>query len=91
MSATFHEKLWLLDEVLVYPAHGAGSLCGKNLSTDTVSAIAPGRRHGPGAGRGQLRRDGHGGAAKAPGYFSMAVLNKKERPLLEATTRSMNR
>jgi glyoxylase-like metal-dependent hydrolase (beta-lactamase superfamily II)/rhodanese-related sulfurtransferase len=26
-------------EVLVYPAHGAGSLCGKNLSSDTVSTI----------------------------------------------------
>src|SRR5262245_35161745 len=29
----------LPDETLVYPAHGAGSLCGKNLSTDTVSTI----------------------------------------------------
>lgn len=27
------------DDVLVYPAHGAGSLCGKNLSTDTFSSI----------------------------------------------------
>ncbi len=29
----------LSDDVLVYPAHGAGSLCGKNMSTDTVSTI----------------------------------------------------
>ncbi|MGB0332142.1 MAG: MBL fold metallo-hydrolase, partial [Planctomycetota bacterium] len=29
---SLHEKLMALpDEVLVYPAHGAGSLCGKNL------------------------------------------------------------
>ena len=35
-----HAKLaGLPDETLVYPAHGAGSLCGKNLSTDTVSTI----------------------------------------------------
>lgn len=27
------------EEVLVYPAHGAGSLCGKNLSSDTYSTI----------------------------------------------------
>lgn len=27
------------EEVLVYPAHGAGSLCGKNLSSDTFSTI----------------------------------------------------
>lgn len=29
----------LPDDVLVYPAHGAGSACGKNLSTDTYSTI----------------------------------------------------
>ncbi len=27
------------DEVLVYPAHGAGSACGKNMSKETVSTI----------------------------------------------------
>src|SRR5207244_11825105 len=31
--------------ILVYPAHGAGSLCGKNLSTDTVSTIGVQRRY----------------------------------------------
>src|SRR5438128_4729740 len=37
---SLHEKLLPLpDETLVYPAHGAGSLCGKNLSTDTVSTM----------------------------------------------------
>ncbi|WP_242927411.1 MBL fold metallo-hydrolase [Pontibacter vulgaris] len=29
----------LNEDVLVYPAHGAGSLCGKNLSSDTYSTI----------------------------------------------------
>lgn len=29
----------LPDDVKVYPAHGAGSLCGKNMSDDTVSTI----------------------------------------------------
>ncbi len=29
----------LEDEVLVYPAHGAGSACGKNLSKETVGTI----------------------------------------------------
>jgi len=29
----------LPDEVVVYPAHGAGSLCGKNMSDDTKSTI----------------------------------------------------
>lgn len=29
----------LADDVIVYPAHGAGSACGKNLSTETVGTI----------------------------------------------------
>ncbi len=29
----------LADEVILYPAHGAGSSCGKNLGTETVSTI----------------------------------------------------
>jgi len=33
------------DVTLVYPAHGAGSLCGKNLSKDTVSTIGAQRQY----------------------------------------------
>ena len=29
----------LEDSVIVYPAHGAGSACGKNLSKETVGTI----------------------------------------------------
>ncbi len=37
---SLHNKLLRLpDETLVYPAHGSGSLCGKNLSSDTVSPL----------------------------------------------------
>src|SRR5579863_5115222 len=37
---SLHTKLLSLhDEVLVYPAHGAGSLCGKALSKETVSTM----------------------------------------------------
>jgi glyoxylase-like metal-dependent hydrolase (beta-lactamase superfamily II)/rhodanese-related sulfurtransferase len=40
-----HNKLMLLpNETKVYPAHGAGSACGKNLSTETVSTIGEQRR-----------------------------------------------
>jgi glyoxylase-like metal-dependent hydrolase (beta-lactamase superfamily II)/rhodanese-related sulfurtransferase len=42
---SLHTKLLPLpDETLVYPAHGAGSACGKNLSTETVSTIGEQRR-----------------------------------------------
>jgi glyoxylase-like metal-dependent hydrolase (beta-lactamase superfamily II)/rhodanese-related sulfurtransferase len=37
---SIQDKLLLLpNEVVVYPGHGAGSQCGKNLSTETVSSI----------------------------------------------------
>jgi hydroxyacylglutathione hydrolase len=39
-----HKLLALPDSSLVYPAHGAGSLCGKALSTETVSTIGEQRR-----------------------------------------------
>ena len=45
MYDTLHEKLLKLpDETEVYPAHGAGSMCGKNLSTETSSTIGQQRK-----------------------------------------------
>lgn len=42
---SLHKKLLTLpDSTLVYPAHGAGSSCGKQLSTETVSTIGEQRR-----------------------------------------------
>ena len=42
---SLHNRLLTLpDETLVYPAHGAGSLCGKQLSSDTVSSLGDQRR-----------------------------------------------
>ena len=42
---SLHEKLLQLDDdVEVYPAHGAGSLCGKNISRETSSTIGQQRR-----------------------------------------------
>ena len=42
---SLHDKLLPFpDETLVYPAHGAGSLCGKQLSSDTVSSLGDQRR-----------------------------------------------
>ena len=42
---SLHDKLLTLpDDTKVYPAHGAGSACGKSLSTETVSTIGEQRR-----------------------------------------------
>src|ERR1051325_7328147 len=40
MYRSLHEKLLKLpDDVEVYPAHGAGSMCGRNMSKETSSTI----------------------------------------------------
>jgi glyoxylase-like metal-dependent hydrolase (beta-lactamase superfamily II)/rhodanese-related sulfurtransferase len=42
---SLHGKLLALpDDVAVYPAHGAGSLCGRNISSETSSTIGIQRR-----------------------------------------------
>jgi hydroxyacylglutathione hydrolase len=79
--------LTLPDSSLVYPAHGAGSLCGKALGKETFSTI------------GEQRRSNYAlqpmtkqafidivtaDQPDAPAYFTYAaVLNSKERPTLD--------
>ena len=42
---SLHRRLLTLpDAVIVYPGHGAGSMCGRNLSPETVSTIGEQRR-----------------------------------------------
>src|ERR1700761_2836530 len=42
---SLHNKLLMLpDDVAVYPAHGAGSMCGRNISPDRSSTIGRERR-----------------------------------------------
>lgn len=45
MYHSLRDKLMVLnDDVLVYPAHGAGTLCGKNLSKESSSTIGQEKR-----------------------------------------------
>ncbi len=42
---SLHDKLLTLDDAVeVYPAHGAGSMCGRNISQETSSTIGQQRR-----------------------------------------------
>jgi glyoxylase-like metal-dependent hydrolase (beta-lactamase superfamily II)/rhodanese-related sulfurtransferase len=46
MYDSIHNKLFpLADDVIVYPAHGAGSACGKALGKETFSTIGEQKRH----------------------------------------------
>lgn len=42
---SIHQKLMpLADEIIVYPGHGAGSACGKNISKETVTTMGEQKR-----------------------------------------------
>jgi glyoxylase-like metal-dependent hydrolase (beta-lactamase superfamily II) len=87
---SLHTKLMTLpDDTKVYPAHGAGSACGKNLSTDLWSTIGDQK-----SSNYALRAPDKAtfielvteGQPPAPGYFVYdAILNRKDRELLDET------
>ena len=83
-----HEKLLTLpDSTKVYPAHGAGSLCGKAISKETVSTIGDQRRLNYALQPMSKERFVELVTADqpdAPPYFTYdAVLNSRERPTLD--------
>src|SRR4029450_3282680 len=89
-----NKLLALPDHVQVYPAPGAGSLCGQALSQETSSTIGEQRRSNyalqpmsKAAFVDLVTAD----QPDAPSYFTYdAVLNTKERPTLDETLEHVN-
>ncbi|MCU7826492.1 MBL fold metallo-hydrolase [Kitasatospora sp. DSM 101779] len=77
----------LPDEVRVFPAHGAGSSCGKNLSTERQSTIGAQRATNYACAPMSEERFVAivtAGQSAAPGYFGHdAVLNRRDRALFD--------
>ena len=72
----------LEDDVIVYPAHGAGSACGKNLSKETVGTIGDQKKTNY-ALRADMTRDAFikevtDGLLPPPAYFPLNVKLNKE-------------
>jgi hydroxyacylglutathione hydrolase len=92
---SLHTKLLALpDQSLVYPAHGAGSLCGKSLSKETVSTLGEQRRSNYALqpmSKEAFIRVVTADQPEAPAYFTYdAVLNSEERPTLDQTLGRVN-
>jgi hydroxyacylglutathione hydrolase len=90
-----HKLLGLPDASLVYPAHGAGSLCGKAIGKETVSTLGEQRRLNYALqpmSRQEFVQVVTADQPDAPPYFTYdAVLNSEERPTLDAAlAREMN-
>lgn len=72
----------LADEVIVYPAHGAGSACGKNMSKETVSTVGDQKKTNyalrADMTEAEFIKEVTEGLLPPPGYFGMNVaMNKK--------------
>jgi hydroxyacylglutathione hydrolase len=79
--------LTLPDPTRVYPAHGAGSACGKNLSTETVSTLGEQRRSNYALRMGTVGEFVAAvteGQPPRPGYFArVAELNRESHQLAD--------
>ena len=87
MYDSWHDKLSKLpDEVMIFPAHGAGSLCGAHLSDEPKSTIGKEKASNPylkAKGRGEFIALVLQGLPEAPQYFQHnAKMNRHGPPLV---------
>jgi glyoxylase-like metal-dependent hydrolase (beta-lactamase superfamily II)/rhodanese-related sulfurtransferase len=80
---SLREKIMILaDEVIVYPAHGAGSACGKNLSKETIGTIGEQKQSNyalrSDMTKKEFIKEVTDGLLPPPAYFPMNVKLNKE-------------
>ena len=86
---SIHQKLFpLQDDVIIYPAHGAGSSCGKNLGKETFSTIGEQKKFNYALQAASKEAFIHAvteGIPAPPNYFPVnAKINKEGYDSLEA-------
>lgn len=89
MYDSIHRKLYpLADDVIVYPAHGPGSACGKNLGPNTVSTIGEEKQFNyamKAASKEIFIKEVTDGITVPPQYFPInAKINKEGYDVLDA-------
>jgi hydroxyacylglutathione hydrolase len=89
---SLHNKLLKLDDAVeVFPAHGAGSMCGRNISKETSSTIGQQRRFNYALApmsRDEFVRLMTSDLPPAPDYFSRdAEINRTGAPALDSLPR----
>lgn len=93
---SLHTKLMTLpDATLVYPAHGAGSACGKNMSDERVSTIGDQKKYNyalKAKSRAEFVAAVTADQNAAPAYFAHdADMNRRERGTLDASLKNLKR
>ncbi|MHA8066993.1 MBL fold metallo-hydrolase [Aquirufa sp. ROCK2-A2] len=68
----------LPDDIIVYPAHGAGSACGKNMSKETTDTLGNQKKSNyalnPALSKVQFKKEVLTGLVAPPAYFPLNVL-----------------
>jgi len=104
LAGILYESLWekimpLPDDVLIYPAHGAGSACGKNLSKETVGTLGEQKRTNYALREDMTKEEFISEVTKdllpAPQYFPLNVKMNMEgyehiNTVLESGTKSLS-
>lgn len=90
---SLHNKVMTLpDDVIVYPAHGAGSACGKNMSKETWDTLGNQKRTNyalKATTKEQFIREVTDGILPPPAYFGQNVaMNKGTIPALAAVKKT---
>lgn len=76
---SLREKIMpLADDIIVYPAHGAGSACGKNMSKETSDTLAHQKKTNyalrPDMSKEEFIREVTSGLVTPPAYFPLNVM-----------------
>ena len=86
---SLHNKIFpLADDVIVYPGHGAGSACGKNMSKETVDTLGHQKEVNyalRAMSKAEFIREVTDGLVAPPQYFPKnAVMNKMGYPAFDS-------
>jgi len=80
-DSLYHKILPLNDDIIVYPAHGAGSACGKNMQKETVDTLGNQKRTNYALNqkdRQSFIKEVTDGLLPPPAYFGMNVMMNKK-------------
>lgn len=80
-DSLYHKILPLHDDIIVYPAHGAGSACGKNMMKETVDTLGNQKKMNYALNQPDKKsfiESVLSGLSAPPGYFGMNVKLNKE-------------
>lgn len=80
-DSLYHKILPLDDDITVYPAHGAGSACGKNMQKETVDTLGNQKRTNYALNqkdRQSFIKEVTDGLLPPPAYFGMNVMMNKK-------------